>query len=207
MGLTKLRKNGADLNRLTTDKQRRFALEMLLDTTKPMEAAIRAGYSKNSASITAQKLLKNPIIKAFIGKMEREVVEDLEVKGEISQREIMVKLFHALTWRADDLVDKDGKILLPQELPDRVQCQVDGMKQKILKRTTYEDGTTEEILEVEYKMTPRATAREQAIKIAGLFAPEKHDVRPVSTIPWTELVQNGEVDVDLVEQRLLEEEK
>ena len=79
MALTELRQNGADLDRLKHDRMRRFALEWCVDHC-PKAAAIRAGYAKNSAAVTANKLLKNPIIKAFIGKMILDDAADAKPK-------------------------------------------------------------------------------------------------------------------------------
>lgn len=48
-----------------TDKQKRFAIEYAVDFNAT-QAAIRAGYSKNGAAVTANKLLINANIKAAI---------------------------------------------------------------------------------------------------------------------------------------------
>ena len=45
-----------------TEKQKRFADEYLIDCNAT-QAAIRAGYSKNGAGQTGEKLLKNTEIK------------------------------------------------------------------------------------------------------------------------------------------------
>lgn len=208
MGISELRGRTADLTKLKTDKQRRFALELIKDTGKPMAAAIRAGVPKRSAASYAQRLLKNPIIKAFVEKAETDMVAKLDAEGRIRLEEVIEQLWNALTWRAEDLVDKDGRALLPHQLPKKVQCQVDGMKQKILQRYTLEDGTEEEILEIEYKMTPRVPARDQAFRILGAYASEKHEVnmqtKPV--IPWDDL-RKATLEEDRIEQRLLEIER
>jgi phage terminase small subunit len=168
MALTELRLNGADLDRLKSDKQRRFALEYMIDHN-PRAAAIRAGYKPNSAAVTAQKLLRNPVIKAFIGKTERLDMERLE----LDRLMVLKRLVEALNWEVRDLVDPEtGLALLPHQLPEHVQKQVDDFDQKI---TEYEerDGTKVRTVKVRYRMTPRAIAREQAMKHKGLLAPEQ----------------------------------
>lgn len=59
-----------------TDKQRRFCLEYLTDMNAT-QAAIRAGYSKKSASAIGLENLDKPLIRAYIDKMMAEKDEEL----------------------------------------------------------------------------------------------------------------------------------
>jgi len=168
--LSKLRTNGANLDRrVSTDKMRRFAYEYVVDHNAT-QAAIRAGYSRKSARSTGQKLIKNPAILAFIGKIEREAVE----RSELSTDLVLQRLYEALNWEARDLTDENGILLPPHELPDHVQCQVDTITQRVLKVTSYEDGTTETLVETRYRMVPHGQARDQALRHLGLMEPEQH---------------------------------
>jgi hypothetical protein len=112
-------------------------------------------------------LKNNPVVKAIIGKIERQDVEKLELDRLV----VLKKLYEALTYEARDFCDDEGRPLLPHELPDRVQCQVDGIEWEI-EEYPLENGETLKKTKVKYKTTPRATAREQAMKHKGLFKPE-----------------------------------
>lgn len=179
MGLTQLKQYGADLQRLKSDKQRLFAMALAINPDKPMEAAIKAGYSKASAAVTAQKLLKNPIIKAFIGKAQLHDVEQLE----LDRQEVLRQLWYLLTRRASDFVGEDGCILPIHEMSDRAQACVDGFEQTMFEDP--ENGTRR--IRTKLKLTPKATAVDMAMKHKGLFAPDKVDAR-VLHVNWDDLV-------------------
>jgi phage terminase small subunit len=54
-----------------TDKQRKFA-DAYFELSHGTKAAIQAGYTENSAHVTASNLLKNPKIKEYIEELHRE---------------------------------------------------------------------------------------------------------------------------------------
>ena len=80
MASTELRKNGTNVKRLT-DKQVRFVLEYLTDYNGT-RSAIAAGYNKNRAAPTACDLLKNPKVKALVGKLRREQAERFQIQAD-----------------------------------------------------------------------------------------------------------------------------
>ena len=210
MVITELSKNGANLKRLGSDKMRRFVLEYLLlkaqGNDSPQQAAINAGYPKKSAAQHGYKLLRHPIIKAYIGKLERQDVEELE----LSRHEILLQVWYAATREARDFVDpKTGLMLLPHQLPDRVQTIIDGFEQDIEEHTN-EDGTIRKI-KMKYKLTPHAAAREQWLKHKGLFPSEKveHKGQIDIGVNWDKLSEVRTIDVeskDPMQERLDQEE-
>jgi len=201
--ITKVKGKGVDLNKLPNDKMRRFALEYMV-SHDGTDAAIKAGYSKRSASPTASRLLKHPLISKFIAEVEQLDVEELE----LDRQEVLIQLYYALTRQVSDFVDPEtGLGLLPHKLPKRVQSIVDGFEQDI-EEYEAEDGSLHRRIKMKYKITPHATAREQALKHKGLFAPDRVvlDTRPMLDLDQFRL--GGDViDVSPAEQRLLEEEK
>lgn len=70
-----------------TDKQKRFAFEYLKDLNGA-QAAIRAGYSKNTAREQAYDLLTRPHIKHFVEKLKQE----REARTEITLDSVMAEL-------------------------------------------------------------------------------------------------------------------
>lgn len=168
MAITELRERGADWSRLKNDRQRKHLLEVLKDPNRDWTAAaIRVGYAKKSAHVTASRLKNNPVVKAIIGKIERQDVEKLE----LDRLEVVRQLYYALTRQVKNFFDENGKPLKPHELPKHCQSIVDGVETKITTRT-YADGTVEEEFDHKYRVTPHATARDQAMKHKGLFKPE-----------------------------------
>ena len=201
MGVTELRKNGANLDRIN-DKMRHFALEYSV-SYNGTEAAIRAGYSKRTAGVMAVRLLKHPVIKAFLGKQARLDQE----KFEIQREEILRNLAACATRDGKDFVDEKGRLLLTSQnindLPLSITCAVDSIKQK---RKTYllEDGTEVEELETELKLVSKAAALDMCMKHKGLFAAEKTE--QVISIDWDSLA-NRAIDLDPIQQRLESESK
>jgi len=154
------------LGKLKSEKQRRFLLEWLIDKNGTA-AAIRAGYSEKGASVAAAKLMKNPVLRAYIEQIERADVKRLS----LSRDAVLQQLMYALTRRIADFADKFGNPLPPEDLPEHCQSIVDGYEVKILQTKT-EGETTTQLISVKYKLTPHATAREQAMKHKGLLDTE-----------------------------------
>ncbi len=106
--------------------------------------------------------------------------------------------------QVSDFVNPDtGVMLLPHELPLRVQSIIDGFEVETKEYDT-EDGTVKET-KIKYKLTPHAVAREQAMKHEGLFAPEK--IEGTIAIDWGTLHKRAAdvIDVNPVQKRLEEE--
>lgn len=204
--MTELKNRGADLDRLKSDRMRRFCLEYLIDK-KPKAAAIRAGYKATHADVTAAKLLRNPIIKAFLGKVERLDVEKLE----LDRLEVLRQLYYMLSRRADDFVAEDGSVKPIHEMSDRAQSVIDGYE--VEERFTKDcDGEDVRIVKTKLKLSPKATAVDMAMKHKGLFAPDRVDVRSGRFADWDALTGDGREAVpDQIEQaietKFIEEEK
>lgn len=61
-----------------TDKQLRFVLEYMIDNNGT-QAAIRAGYSPNTAESQASRLLRNAKVRAEVDRRKQSVAESLEI--------------------------------------------------------------------------------------------------------------------------------
>ena len=196
--VTELRERGADLGRLKSDKMRRFVLEHLIDHSKKA-AAIRAGYPEKSAGAMATKLLKNPIIKAYLGKIEREDVERLDLDRE----EVLRQLWYALTRKVTDFVDKNGEIKNPNKMSERAQNVIDGLEQEVF----IDAETGNRRIKTKLRLSSKVSAIDMAMKHKGLFAPVEGKM--LHQLDWDSLLTKGKiVDAEScpVERRLLEEE-
>lgn len=182
MGTTLIepRKRGADPKKLTMGELR-FCLEMLACNGSNATECVRVSFPKcKNPTQYAGKLLKRPRIKAYLGKVQKEDGERLE----LDRLEVLRQLWNALTRKIKDFSDASGLPLPPHKLPPECQSIVDGYKVKVLKKWNTEEEVCE-ILSIEYRLTPHAVAREQAMKHKGLFAPEEHNVKhEVAAIDW-----------------------
>lgn len=66
---------------MLTPKQERFCQEYIIDLNAT-QAAIRAGYSKNGANVTASKLLSNTNIASRVRELNEKVSAKLEITAE-----------------------------------------------------------------------------------------------------------------------------
>jgi phage terminase small subunit len=77
-----------------TKRQRRFVQEFAVDLNAT-QAAIRAGFSKNGASVQASRLLANASIAAEIAKVQEQIAEKAAIDAQ---------------WVLDKLVENHNKV-------------------------------------------------------------------------------------------------
>lgn len=193
------RKRGADPSKLTANEQK-FVMELLAAGDWNLAEAVRKAYPKcKNPAQYGTKLMHRPRIKAILGKLQRQDTEKLE----LDRLEVLRQLWWALTRKVRDFADADGFPLPPDQLPEHCQSVVDGYKVRMLKRWKDDEGASYELQSIEYKLTPHAVAREQAMKHRGLFAPEEVNIKHKLAIDWDEYYARQEpqraIDVDVVE--------
>jgi phage terminase small subunit len=107
-------------------KQQRFCSEYLLDLNAT-QAAIRAGYSKRSASSIGQEILSKPEILEKISELKAELTEGLAIDA----GEILAKLAAIMRFTIKDVGDYDGKIFKfkpMEEWPEGVENAIASVK-------------------------------------------------------------------------------
>jgi hypothetical protein len=168
-----------------------------------IRAARAAGYVGNDATLaaTASRLMKLPAVSRKVAEYRERTL----AKVSLSRRTVLEQLKYALTRQIKDLVNEDGSIRLPHQLPDEMQSIIDSVK--LTERT--DDGTGERTLIAEYKITPHAIAREQALKHKGLFAAEKQELKVTAGDDWDELYKRDNkpnpIEVKLIEKGVEDE--
>ena len=195
MASTALKKRGINPNRLT-DKQRMFVLNYLENGNNGTKAAIDAGYSKKTAQVKASQLLADKKISSLVGKIQKQDVEELK----LDRQETLRQLYYALTRQVKDFVDEDGKALLPSQLPDHVQSIVDGFKQTV-KVDKY--GNPTDVI-MEYRLTPHANARDQAMKHKGLFELDNEQKADKVNFNFDALIGKDHREYDPIEGEIIE---
>ena len=191
-----MRKNGVSLKRLS-DKQIRFVFAYLMEYNAS-KAAIEAGYSKNSAQPMGAKLLKNPKIKALIGKLRKQDCE----KFTIQRYEILEHLHAGATRNGKSFVNDKGVIHSNlNDLPDEVTRSIDGLKQKT-KTYTQQDGTEVTEVETELKLMSKAACLDMAMKHKGLFAAAEVEMKVKFSLDDLYKDNSEIIDVDPTDQYL-----
>jgi len=167
------------------------------------EAAIKAGYSKKVAKQTAQKLLNNPKVKAFISRE----LERMQRGATLQKKEVLAKLGQSLRRNLWDFEGPNGFIVSSlKEIPREDHCFIDGFKAR---QFFDEDGKiTSQTIEV--KLSPNAAIQDMAMKHVGAYAPVETRGEQKVVLDWNSL--NGKPDEkeeDIIEgqiQELLTEE-
>src|SRR4051812_32203501 len=85
-----------------SEKAQKFVAFMLADPTgSQTDAAIRAGYAKRSAAVTASRMMDDPRVAALIVKKRDDILERLDLKAE----DVLYDLLHVIRADARDLVE------------------------------------------------------------------------------------------------------
>jgi len=91
-----------------TEKQKKFCIEYLKDLNAT-QAAIRSGYSKDSAEIIGFENLRKPNIKGYIDKQLDDIMQ--ESKSVLKHRIIKELKDVSFTGIGIDLIEKDGEVI------------------------------------------------------------------------------------------------
>jgi Terminase small subunit len=193
MARTKLAAKGVNPARLT-DRQRAFVAEYVTDYNA-VRAARAAGYAHPLAA--GGKLVKNKLVAAAIGKIQRDNLERLQLTKET----IVEKLACVVLRDPIDLCDANGQIVLNdlRKLPKRIRVCIDGIK---VRSRTDNDGNISQ--EVELRFAPTNPAMELALRHFGMLR-DRLDVQESQklVIDYESLYRKPSESVDLVEHALL----
>lgn len=99
-----------------TPKLRRFVDEYLIDLNAT-QAAIRAGYSKRSASSIGEENLRKPEVRALVDARQAKRAERVEVKADDVLRELQT-FGH---FDPKDCFGPDGNLLSPPDMPEHAR--------------------------------------------------------------------------------------
>ncbi len=94
-------------------KKKVFCEEYVKDTNAT-QAAIRTGYSKNTASSQGSRLLRDAKVKEYVNFLKKEAFK----RNQCDVDELVSMLSQMSTWRVSDLYDKDGNIKKLTEWPE-----------------------------------------------------------------------------------------
>lgn len=137
-----------------TKKQKRFIEEYLIDLNAT-QAAIRAGYSPDTAKSIGSENLTKPDIKAQIAKAMAERSRRTGVNAD----RVVMELAKIAFVNANDVIDTETATLKPDALPEDTAAI-----QSVKVKTFGEDG-----LEREIKMADKLKALELLGKHLGMF--------------------------------------
>ena len=165
-----------------TEQQRLFCKRYALHKKKK-QAAIDAGYSPRTASVTASKLLKLPKIVALIAQLESHRETIAEAREVVDRARILHELECIGTVDPRRLFDADGKLKAPGDLEEVDARAIAGFK---LDQRVLEDGT------VHTKADLRFWDKPAALKLLGveegMFRDKVEHVHKLGDMSLEELV-------------------
>ncbi|KKL07859.1 hypothetical protein LCGC14_2581770, partial [marine sediment metagenome] len=112
-----------------TPKQRRFAEEYLLDLNA-VQAAVRAGYTKATASSQAAQLLKKPAVRKLVD----ELVAERSKRTQITTDRVLEELAHLAFSSRDHYEGGEGGVplTLKKDAPPGAMRAISSIKKTIL---------------------------------------------------------------------------
>lgn len=145
-----------------TPKQQKFCEQYLIDLNAT-QAAIRAGYSKNSARRIATENLSKPYIKQVIEKAQLKASD----KAEISQQRVLREESRLAFADLRQIFDKNGTIIPITELPEDVARSIIGLEviEQPGEKTIYK-----------YKFSDKGKALERISRHLGMYQDNKVDI-------------------------------
>jgi phage terminase small subunit len=159
-----------------TDKQARFCEEYLIDLNAT-QAAIRAGYSENSAMEQGYQLLQNTSVKEHLKKRQQKLQE----KTGITQERVLNELAAIAFSDVRKFYNEDGTLKQITELDDETASALSGMD--IDEIFEFVDGKKEKIGNTKkIKRWDKVKALENLAKHLGLFEADNIQKTNVITV-------------------------
>lgn len=158
-----------------TPKQKRFCEEYIVDFNAT-QAAIRAGYSENTARNIAGNLLTKINIQEYVKSLSNKQQQRTEITADRVIEEIAKVAFCDIK----NLYNEDGRLKEPQELEDHVSATVSSFKNRREYQGKDEDGNAEYATIDEYKTYDKLKALELLGKRFAIFTDKQEVTHTIS---------------------------
>lgn len=173
-------KKQSNIEDTLTDRQKCFVMEFLISNNRT-QAALKAGYSKKTASIMGAKLTNEKQFPRVV-EVIRTLRKQDEKRFKVTRQTILEQLYYMLTRDVGEFINEDGTIANIKDMPKAARCMIDGFEQ-----VEYTDPETgEKTLKTKVRLSPKAQAVDLSMKYKGMLAPDKHTL--TTTINWDELL-------------------
>lgn len=144
------------------DRRQAFAEAFLSNGGNAKQACIEAGFSPNSAERQGARMTRDAKVRAILDKRRTEIAQSIE----LSTSEIMAGMARALRFDPRKLYKKDGSLIPIHELDDETALCLTGIETVIVKGT---EGSETPLFVKKLKWESKATARDQALKVFGMY--------------------------------------
>lgn len=155
-----------------TDKQTKFAHEYLVDLNAT-QAAIRAGYSENTAKEQGYQLINNDEVSEHITRLRLKQQERTDISADKILKEVARLAFSDIRNYYDD----NGLLKLPKDLSDDAAAALAGIEIDELWAEKMKVGETKKI-----KLYSKPDSLEKLMKHLGLYGKDNQQKAPVINI-------------------------
>ncbi len=162
-----------------TDKQENFAQEYIKDYNGT-QAAIRAGYSKDTAAVIASENLRKPNIELRINTLREEIYK----RNQVTIDEVISGLGEFFRLDIGEVFNEDGSVKEISDLSERARKAIKNIK---IQEYKYDDGSTSEKRTIE--LYDKLAAADKLLKNLGGY--EKDNNQRSANITIFELPDNG----------------
>jgi phage terminase small subunit len=161
------------MNKLS-DKQKRFCKEYVIDLNAT-QAAIRAGYSENTARSIANQLLTKLNIQNYISELKDKIGNKLEVTAEMIADEFRKIAFSSIAHMHNSWLDRKEF----DELTDDQKACIESIKTRTRKFFDKDQGQMVEVEEIQIKLYSKISALENLGKHLGFYEQDNKQKSPV----------------------------
>lgn len=162
------------------DKQKRFCDEYLIDRNAT-QAAIRAGYSKKTASVQSFDLLRKPNIQHYLAGKSEKALSKLDISLDRTLQEIGRIAFQD----ARNYFDQDGSLIPIHQLSDDAAAALSGFEIEelfeFIGKEKVQIGVTKKI-----KRFDKTKALEMLMKYYGAFERDNKQKETKVVVPLTD---------------------
>jgi phage terminase small subunit len=130
-------------------KQERFCCEYVIDCNAT-QAAIRAGYSRRTASSIGEELLRKPGVSAKISELKAAINEKLSLEADF----VLSKLIAIAGFTIKKIANFDGQIFTfkpMDEWPEGAAVAIASIKQNTITTTTKKGTTTIATIDIKFE--------------------------------------------------------
>ena len=146
-----------------TDKQAKFVDEYLIDLNAT-QAALRAGYSKDTSYAIGFENLKKLEIQTAIQKRQKELKESTQITQERILKEESCLAFSDF----EDLFSPDGTTIAPRDIPEHLRRAISGVE--IIERWVKgRDDEPEKEVKYKYRLWDKGRSLERISKHLGMY--------------------------------------
>ena len=166
-----------------TDKQKRFCEEYVIDLNAT-QAAIRSGYSKDTANVQGSQNLSKLNIQEYISQLQESKSEELN----ISQNMVLQELMKVAFGDVKNYFDDNGRLIDINELENEVSASIKSVTVQQEKITSDGNSTFESSIK-KIESYDKLKALEIIIKMLGFYEKDNAQKKPVNNFSLQDMVK------------------